>query len=295
MGVLNENLKKQVKDLSQYLDNHAIAQALKLTPEIVQDILDDKAQIEINPNEQNQNTIININSVKTAYRQKVISLYSTKGGVGTTSIAIGLAYWLSKEIKVLLVDLNHEKGGNDLSFYLSLPELPTWERYKDNLRDCIIPYEETLHIIQSPKYEVDKEMPLEAIILEARQDYDVIIFDLPKIETENSKIALKYSNLILIALNGQIGEMSRIHANLKKFSHKDTAFVLNKNKQAMHIVKTIFSSDKIWAIENDKTLAGIMEEGEPPKEKGLFMKGIKTISTEIFESDKKGFLGMFKK
>lgn len=293
---MTEDLEAKIKELSEYLDDDAIAQAFRITPEAVRDILEGRADLTrldpVDLGDLEQRPTIQVRSVKTAYRQRVISIYRTKGGVGATSAAIGLAYLLCKDIRVLLVDLNFQVGGSDLSYYLTLPEYPSWQDFNGSLQGCIIPYEPTLHIIQPPRYAGQLDPAVEQIISYARQDYDAIIFDLPKDHEAWAKEALNLSNTLLVMTHGGLGELSRLSIGLKQYRHKEKVIILNQYKQPRDLVETIFPEQKVWFLENDHSAREALEKGEPPRLKSTFMKDLKQVAKSLFqEEEKKGFLG----
>ena len=63
-----------------------------------------------------ENQYKNIEKVK-AVKQKIITVFRAKGGVGTTTISYFMATLL-KNIKTLIIDLNFNEGCSDLGLSL---------------------------------------------------------------------------------------------------------------------------------------------------------------------------------
>jgi cellulose biosynthesis protein BcsQ len=152
-------------------------------------------------------------------KQEVIALYSFKGGVGKTALACELADNFSKEIKVLVIDLNFQDGGSDLSFKLDLPVLPhigmyLKERTKESFFENLIEYSSNVSILQSPPkvslVRDIKESDVDAIVKFARSKFDVIIFDLPDEFNEIVKAALDNATKIVVLSRGTEGEFGRM-------------------------------------------------------------------------------------
>ncbi len=291
------DLYKKVIKLSNYLDDEAIANALKITPAAVKDIREGKADItEINQDADNDSSpVIQVNSIKTAYRQKVISIFRTKGGVGCTVTAVCLAYQLSKEIKVLLIDLNFANGGSDLAYYLNLPEYPHMGVYKagkGDLSPCVIEAEPNLHVLKpsqnSREFEHQREMITEMLTY-ARQDYDAVIMDMPNRMEELEENVLRQSNTIVAVTEGMEVELARLATSLSSFQTKDIIIATNKYDlppEAMDLFKNVRTSK----LELDQSLTKTFEKCDLPREKSPFMKGIIQITDIMFDRKQKGFL-----
>lgn len=286
---MEHNLIDKVRRMSEYLDDEAIARALKLTPESVRDILEGKAEI-IQQDIPDQNApVIHVSSVKTTYRQKIISVMRSKGGVGCSVIALGLAYLLSKEIKVLLIDLNFNTGGGDLSYYLNLQEYPHSGILKDSLQPCVIRVEPQFDVLQAPKTNMDKNKVDEIINL-ARQDYDAVVLDLPnKNDDTFVKKTLWLSNTLVAVTSGIEMELARLAIALRELHHKDIIVVVNKNPIHQEI-RDIFVDRKIIRIENDYSLDKVFEKCDLPGMKCVFMRGVREIVDVLFERQHEGIL-----
>ncbi len=114
------------------------------------------------------------------------SLVSVTGGsgCGRTLAAALLAFGICKKgLSVLLIDLNTGFGGGDLSFYFDLPQAPNWNTLAagENLKDCALPGPfENLHVLQAPPVPAEVSgAQIEAVLEQARESYDLVVFDLP--------------------------------------------------------------------------------------------------------------------
>ena len=283
------DLAQKVRQMSEYLDDEAIARALKITPESVRDIMEGRAEI-IRQGASEQNApVIHVSSVKTAYRQKIISVMRAKGGVGCSVIALGLAYMLSREIKVLLVDLNLAPGGGDLSYYLNLQEYPHMGVLKDNLHPCVISIEPQFDVLQAPQ-SITEKIKVESIINLARQDYDAVVMDLPnQSDEEVVGKALQISNTLIAVTSGMEMELVRLATTLRDLHHKDIVVAANKNPVRQEI-QEIFTDHAIIKVENDNALTRALEKCDLPGEKSPFMRGMKEIMDVLFDRQQKNIL-----
>ncbi|MEG6569503.1 AAA family ATPase [Thermoanaerobacterium thermosaccharolyticum] len=175
-------------------------------------------------------------SIEKPHKQEVISIYSVKGGLGKTTLVKEIAENLSKNLKIIIIDLNFQDGGSDLSFMLDLPVLPHIGMYleykgtKDALMKSVYQYSENIYVLQAPpKIKLAEGiMPNDImnIILDCRAMFDVILIDLPNMTNELIKKTLDMSTQIVILSLGSRGEIKRIseiQCNSKKIILCDPA------------------------------------------------------------------------
>ena len=163
-------------------------------------------------------------------KQQIISFYSIQGGIGRTSIAFNLAWYLKdlSDEKVLLVDLNFCEGPSDLSINLKLENSPNLSMFIEkisegrnyfnksviNLSDHNIDIlQPPLSIYQSDKFNVDM---LDSIIYSARNEYNIIIADIPFRYDNISLEMLNLSTTSMLVLSPDIYLASRVNG-FKKF------------------------------------------------------------------------------
>jgi len=286
---LFEDIESKVRELAEYLDEEAIASALKLTPEAVRDILEGKANItKINtPNTSAEAPVIKVSSVKTAYRQKIISVCRAKGGVGCTVFALGLAYAISKEIRTLLIDLNFAEGGSDLPFYLCLTDYPNLGVAGIEPKNMAIRVDSGFYVIQPPRHMPEKMIDVEHLIYSARQDFDAIVIDLPNEQSELVHKAISLSNTIMAITSGLDQEIVRLMHLLSRYQHKDIFYIANQYKITGN-ASDLLRDSIIINIERDHTLQSTLEKCDLPKDKSIFMRGIKQVTNQLYEPEKKG-------
>lgn len=136
--------------------------------------------------------------------QQVVSFYSVQGGVGKTTLAFNLAWFMKnlKGVRVLIIDLNFCQGPSDLAIKLNLSLNPNLgffiERFSDDdeaLLNSVVSLKNGIDILQAPlslsqsdKFDVDM---LGSLIYLARSNYNFIIADIP----------FRYDNVCLEMLN----------------------------------------------------------------------------------------------
>jgi len=174
-------------------------------------------------------------------KQEVLSFYSIQGGVGKTSIAFNTAWYLSnRDIgRILLIDLNFCEGPSDISIRLKVDRLANMSSYiKNTLKgvgniqdsitnlnniDIMIP---PLSLHQSDGFNLDM---LGNLIYSARNDYDVIIADIPFRYDNVSLEMLNLSTSSVIVLSPDISLAPRV-MDFQKFlpEKQKKAAILNK-------------------------------------------------------------------
>lgn len=154
--------------------------------------------------------LTSISSEDVTPQSKIITVYSNKGGIGKTTIAINLALELAKvaKDKVALLDLNLQLG--DVSTFLNLNPVydvnyvlnklatsentsftKAFEKYKDT----------SLYILSDPNYieqaESVKPQQITALFNALRKEFSYIIVDMSSNIDENSLKILDCSDWIL--------------------------------------------------------------------------------------------------
>ncbi len=168
-------------------------------------------------------------STEKPHKQEVISIYSVKGGLGKTTLVKEIAENLPKNLKIIIIDLNFQDGGSDLSFMLDLPVLPHIGMYseykgtKDALMKSVYQYSENIYVLQAPpKIKLAEEITpndIMNIILDCRAAFDVILIDLPNMTNELIKKTLDMSTqtvILSLGSRGEIKRISEIQCNSKK-------------------------------------------------------------------------------
>ena len=162
--------------------------------------------------------------------QKIISFYSIQGGVGKTSMVFNFA-WYIKDIvdgKILIIDLNFCEGQSDLAISLGLNLSPNLSIFIEKIaqgKDCfsksvinldndkIDILQPPLSIYQSDKFSIDM---LDSIIYSARNNYDIIISDVPFRYDNVSLEMLNLSTTSILVLSPNVKLAPRV-SNFHKF------------------------------------------------------------------------------
>ena len=188
-------------------------------------------------------------------KQEVLSFYSIQGGVGKTSIAFNTAWYLSKRNigRILLIDLNFCEGPSDISIRLKVDRLTNMSTYiKNTLKgidsiqdsitnlnniDIMIP---PLSLHQSDGFNLDM---LNNLIYSARNDYDVIIADIPFRYDNVSLEMLNLSTSSVIVLSPDISLAPRV-VDFQKFlpEKQKKAAILNKVEKGDTQIKKDYES-----------------------------------------------------
>jgi len=188
-------------------------------------------------------------------KQEVLSFYSIQGGVGKTSIAFNTAWYLSKRDigRILLIDLNFCEGPSDISIRLKVDRLTNMSTYiKNTLKgtgniqdsitnlnniDIMIP---PLSLHQSDGFNLDM---LNNLIYSARNDYDVIIADIPFRYDNVSLEMLNLSTSSIIVLSPDISLAPRV-VDFQKFlpEKQKKAAILNKVEERNIQIKKDYES-----------------------------------------------------
>ncbi|MHA6482826.1 AAA family ATPase [Paenibacillus sp. strain BS8-2] len=140
---------------------------------------------------------------------KVVTIYSGKGGVGTSFIASNLAQSLAHRFpnRVLLIDFNLQYGGVDMLMDIkhdrTIGDLKSVmkELTHSQINNVLYKREDSqLHVLVSPKHPQEAEQfkgeDIEGIIKACRGHYDYIVLDIPKEMNEISIGALGQTSLL---------------------------------------------------------------------------------------------------
>ncbi|SJZ44535.1 response regulator [Selenihalanaerobacter shriftii] len=145
-----------------------------------------------------------------AEHKKVVSVFSSKGGVGKTLLATNLAVHLQQAqgLDTVLVDLDLQFG--DVAVMLDLtPRITITDVVNDlqslspdNIDDYLLNYENGLHVLASPlrpeEAEVINGNQVQRIIDILKERFDYVIIDTAQSFSDQTLTALDNSNLILL-------------------------------------------------------------------------------------------------
>ncbi len=174
-------------------------------------------------------------------KQEITSFYSVQGGVGKTSLAFNTAWQLRKKNigKILIIDLNFCEGPSDIPIGLNINGYRTIGDYISNMLagdgdikksiielngiDILCP---PLSLYQSDRFDIDM---LNGLIYSARNEYDVIIADLPFRYDNISLEMINLSTTSVLVLSPDMKIIPRV-LEFKKFlpENQKKIAVLNK-------------------------------------------------------------------
>jgi pilus assembly protein CpaE len=178
-------------------------------------------------------------------RHRLVTVFSPKGGVGTTTIAVNLALVAAESLpnKVLLVDLDLSFG--QVASHLNLmPKQTLLELSRDEaaLRDTemfrtyVIHHASGLHILASPPSPMYSAListeQVEAAITRALDAYDVVVVDAGTAVDQRLTVLFSQSESVVVPVVPEIPALNAIHALLDQLAESgrigaQTLFVLN--------------------------------------------------------------------
>ncbi len=194
--------------------------------------------------------------------QQIISFYSIQGGVGKTSIVFNFS-WYMKDIvegKILIIDLNFCEGPSDLTINLGLNLSPNLSIFIEKItqgKDCfnksiinlgsdnkIDILQPPLSIYQSDKFNIDM---LDSIIYSARNEYDIIIADVP----------FRYDNISLEMLNLSTASVLVLSPDIKLAPRVSNFLKFLPGSQRKGIIFNKVSRDQKTYIDEYMSMLGI--------------------------------------
>lgn len=294
-------LEEKVKRMAEYLDAEAISAALRIPVETVQDILDGKALVEEVASSPQSPPVVQISSARVAYRQRVIAVWRARGGVGATTVALGLAWLLKDLMRVLLVDCSFEVGIGDISFVLDLPEYPHVKAFDyGGVAGAVVNVEPNLDVLQPPRKrdEINELSPdvFARAVNSARAAYDVIICDLPNAEGPPVQGVLESANTLLLVTSGEDGEKSRLLARLAgvDLNGKEVFLLCNRNSEGGGPIAEVLPFRE-FAVPADPELARGLRRRQVFSLNGPFMRALAGVRDAMYENQAVQKGGIFRR
>ncbi|MEC5423996.1 AAA family ATPase [Virgibacillus sp. C22-A2] len=153
------------------------------------------------------NRLIKLPPFKTTKNAKVITVASTKGGVGKTSVAVNLAAAYGKKLeKVAVIDLDLQFG--DVAMFFDVkPKRTIYDWVKEDsegtqIEDFMTSIKNGVSILAAPQRpefaEVITGEYVQKAIRNLKTRFDVVIIDVSSHMDENTIVALENSNDILV-------------------------------------------------------------------------------------------------
>lgn len=197
---------------------------------------DDLAQSVIavhNHNEKLKETIVNQSGRILTKAPKMITVFSTKGGVGKSVIATLLAAGMSSYLKedTAVVDLDLQFG--DVSLLLDIKPKNTIttaveqveELTTQQLRGLLTKHSLGMSILPSPLYPEEEEFitehALTKILGHLKEEFNYVIVDCPPGFTKQTIVALEQSDLIIFVTSAEISSLKNTKNGLNTFNQLD--------------------------------------------------------------------------
>lgn len=195
-----------------------------------------------------------------AYKKgKIVTVFSTKGGVGKTIFTLNLAaifHTLKK--KVLIVDLDFYSGGVAVSLNVN-PNKDIYNFVDDlindrfsEFNDYVVKYNEYIDVLACP---VDPRQAtkieskfVETILVNAANKYDVVLVDTTHILNKNNLIALDKADDILLVLSNDPIDLKNAKSMLAIFKDSEINNYYVVLNQSINTDKDFFSNFDIKNI-----------------------------------------------
>lgn len=247
--------------------------------------------------------------VKEDRQKRVVTVCSTKGGVGKTTLIVNLGAILSKKkYKVAVLDLNLQFGDIAM-FYDVKPKKTIYDWVKEeygksngNLDRFIIKHASGVDIIPAPlRPEFSEEITEEHIstlIQTLKENYDFLLIDTPAYLTEYAITSLELSTDILLTTFMDLPTLknTKIYLEtLESLNLKDKVkIILNREYKIKGIqlqnVEKILGTVIYGRIPNkEKFITTSVNEGKPfvlTSDRNPFSKSVNAIAEKLANSDK---------
>lgn len=231
----------------------------------------------------NQNKIIS--TEKEEVKSKIISIFSTKGGVGKTTIATNLAVTLARQTKkrVALLDLDLLFG--DVAIHLNVSIKSTISELikeihildQELMNDYMVTHFSGVRVLPAPvkpEYaEYVTAQHIEKIIKVLKEDYHYIVIDTAQNFSETTLAALDASDVVLFVSTMDLPTIKNVKAGLEvmeslRYSDSKVKIVLNKASEQFGISYKDFEEtvkSNIWGSipEDNFTVINSVNKGFP--------------------------------
>ena len=200
---------------------------------------------------------------------KVISISSTKGGVGKTTMATNLAgiYYMMKK-KVLIIDADFYSGGvstwldirNKKDIFMMIDSISN-NRYS-NISDYVVSYNNGIDVLASPKdprCAIKIESKYIPVILDfARREYDVVIVDTNHIMNEINLMILDLVDMSLFIVTNDLIDLKNtksLVSILKDTGKTNYLLCLNSSRETGRDYLSLFDIRNILKYNIDYSIS----------------------------------------
>jgi pilus assembly protein CpaE len=218
---------------------------------------------------------------------RIINVIGSKGGVGTTTVAVNLATSLAeadREKMIALIDMNLLFG--EIPLFLSIESVFDWMEVAKNisridstyLLSVMSRHNSGVHVLPSPAKVLDEfrvtPQVIEALLVQMRSMFDYIVIDSGQVLDDISRTILKLSDsLIIVTLLSLpcLINVKRLMDHFHKFGYprdEDIQILVNRHhKRSMISLEDAEKSLKkkiFWNIPNDfQTTMSAINQGRP--------------------------------
>jgi len=199
---------------------------------------------------------------------KIITVTSTKGGVGKTTTVLNLAgIYHTMDLKTLIIDLDLYSGGIALSLDIKnkkdifmMIDGVSHNRFTE-FNDYVDKYNENIDVLSCPKdpRQANKlDIKYISLILEkAKQFYDVILIDTNHVFDEVNVTAMDYSFMTLLILTNDPVDLKNMKSIVNIFKDANIlnySIVLNNARDTGKDYLTLFDIKNIIKTNIDYTI-----------------------------------------
>lgn len=228
---------------------------------------------------------ITLQTAKTTDQGRIVTVFSSKGGVGTTTVATNLAVALAadKRRSVCLMDLVLQFGS--VTSFLNLEASYTIVDFVKNLKridplfldGSLVKHMSGVRVLAEPFHAEDAarietadiDQTLEALV----QAFNCVVIDTPKEFDETTFLALDKAHLILLVTEMDVPSLKSAHRALELFDRmgiyqKKIRLILNRHVKSKYMslesVEQTLGVKVFWTLPNDyPTAIAALNQGLP--------------------------------
>lgn len=246
------------------------------------------------------------------FDSRVVSIFSTKGGTGKTTVAVNLATALQKLGKrVALVDLDLQFG--DVGVFMNIPTVDTISDLAGEqllspsvVNSYLYKHESGVKVMCGPESpelaELVKSETLEKVLTVLQAEFDFVICDLAPILDDVTLFALDRSEIVYFVTNPEIPTLKNTHTCMGVLGTLGYAekvkIVLNRNGDKLVSVSDVeraLDCEVAVAIPADvKSASSAINRGIPVVDcfpKAKISKAVTELAKQLIglKTEKKGF------
>ncbi len=222
-----------------------------------------------------------------ARKGKIIDVMGTKGGVGTTTIAVNLAgslAGLQGGPSVVIVDLSRLMG--EVPLFLNIKPVFDWMQVAKNfsrldgtyLKSVLLKHSSGIHVLPSPTKLIDGQAPpakvIEVLLGHLQQLFDIVVVDGGRSIDDLSKVVLKAADKILLIATPSLPCIVNTRGLIDAFyglgypPSRNIEVVANRCNQkggiALREVEQAIGRKISWHLPNDyRSANGAINSGRP--------------------------------